>query len=200
MTKEALTALSLTLPSPPSLPPQVGSDCLLMDEDTCATNFMIRDFRMQLLVSKDKEPITPFLAKARSTTSSFLASLSPTPPGLIDLCRCISSCHHLVAYFFHYDPLSFPPSLPSLPPSLPQIQALYNQHGVSSLLVIGGAGDYFGVATTLIPPPLLPSLPPLGPSPVQPARRLLSAGHRRGGRLLRRGHHRHHDGQLRAPR
>lgn len=72
---------------------EVGSDCLLMDEDTCATNFMIRDFRMQLLVSRDKEPITPFLAK---------------------------------------------------------VQALYNQQGVSSLLVIGGAGDYFDVATTVI--------------------------------------------------
>jgi len=34
---------------------------LLMDEDTCATNFMIRDEKMQMLVAKDKEPITPFL-------------------------------------------------------------------------------------------------------------------------------------------
>ncbi|EWM20827.1 ABC transporter, ATPase, putative [Nannochloropsis gaditana] len=72
---------------------EVGAQVLLMDEDTCATNFMIRDLRMQLLVSKDKEPITPFLAK---------------------------------------------------------VQALYTQHGISSLLVIGGAGDYFEVADTVI--------------------------------------------------
>lgn len=34
---------------------------LLIDEDTSATNFMIRDDIMQKLVSKDKEPITPFI-------------------------------------------------------------------------------------------------------------------------------------------
>ncbi len=38
-----------------------GSQLLLIDEDTSATNFMIRDQRMQALVSKDKEPITPLL-------------------------------------------------------------------------------------------------------------------------------------------
>ena len=35
------------------------SQLLLVDEDTSATNFMIRDERMQALVAKDKEPITP---------------------------------------------------------------------------------------------------------------------------------------------
>ena len=40
---------------------EAGSKLLLMDEDTCATNFMIRDARMQMLVAKLKEPITPFL-------------------------------------------------------------------------------------------------------------------------------------------
>lgn len=38
-----------------------GSEFLLMDEDACAANFMIRDARMQALVHSDKEPITPFL-------------------------------------------------------------------------------------------------------------------------------------------
>ncbi|PIQ99578.1 MAG: hypothetical protein COV66_10505 [Nitrospinae bacterium CG11_big_fil_rev_8_21_14_0_20_45_15] len=38
-----------------------GSEFLLMDEDTCATNFMIRDARMQALIRSDMEPITPFL-------------------------------------------------------------------------------------------------------------------------------------------
>ena len=27
---------------------EVGATCLLLDEDTCATNFMIRDARMQV--------------------------------------------------------------------------------------------------------------------------------------------------------
>lgn len=72
---------------------EVGSKLLMMDEDTCATNFMIRDERMQKLVPKEKEPITPFID---------------------------------------------------------QVQNLYREHGVSSLLVIGGSGDYFDVADTVI--------------------------------------------------
>jgi predicted ABC-class ATPase len=72
---------------------EVGATTLLMDEDSCATNFMLRDGKMQQLVAKEKEPITPFLAK---------------------------------------------------------VQALYTQHGVSSVLVIGGAGDYFSVADCVI--------------------------------------------------
>lgn len=38
-----------------------GANSLLIDEDTSATNFMIRDDLMQRLVSKEKEPITPFI-------------------------------------------------------------------------------------------------------------------------------------------
>ncbi|RLN61839.1 hypothetical protein BBJ29_003865 [Phytophthora kernoviae] len=72
---------------------EVGANTLLIDEDTCATNFMIRDWKMQQLVAKDKEPITPFISKVR---------------------------------------------------------ALYEQCGVSSVLVIGGAGDYFSVADHVI--------------------------------------------------
>jgi hypothetical protein len=45
---------------------EAGSNCLLIDEDTCATNFMIRDRRMQMLVASHLEPITPFLYKVRS--------------------------------------------------------------------------------------------------------------------------------------
>ena len=37
------------------------SKVLLIDEDTSATNFMIRDDIMQQLVVKEKEPITPFI-------------------------------------------------------------------------------------------------------------------------------------------
>ena len=70
-----------------------GARVLLLDEDTSATNFMIRDERMQALVAKEKEPITP----------------------LIDT-----------------------------------IRALYEERGVSSILVMGGSGDYFDVADTVI--------------------------------------------------
>jgi predicted ABC-class ATPase len=38
---------------------------LLIDEDTSATNFMMRDELMQKLVSKEKEPITPFIEIVR---------------------------------------------------------------------------------------------------------------------------------------
>ncbi|GAB2540187.1 ABC-ATPase domain-containing protein [Gracilibacillus alcaliphilus] len=40
---------------------EAGASTLLIDEDTSATNFMIRDARMQALVSQEKEPITPFI-------------------------------------------------------------------------------------------------------------------------------------------
>ncbi|MEG4962592.1 MULTISPECIES: ABC-ATPase domain-containing protein [unclassified Microcoleus] len=66
---------------------------LLVDEDTAATNFMIRDRRMQELIANDKEPITPFIDKVRQ---------------------------------------------------------LYADYGVSTILVMGGSGDYFDVADTVI--------------------------------------------------
>lgn len=44
---------------------EIGSKTLLIDEDTSATNFMIRDSIMQKLVSKDKEPITPYIDVAK---------------------------------------------------------------------------------------------------------------------------------------
>lgn len=72
---------------------EAGSRLLLMDEDTCATNFMIRDDLMRQLVPDDSEPITPFIDRVRQ---------------------------------------------------------LYDDRGVSTILVMGGAGDYFGVADTVI--------------------------------------------------
>ncbi len=72
---------------------EVGATCLLMDEDTCASNFMIRDERMQALVAKDKEPIIPFVDRVRE---------------------------------------------------------LYQDWGVSTVLVMGGSGDYIEVADTVI--------------------------------------------------
>ncbi|HLQ72528.1 MAG TPA: ABC-ATPase domain-containing protein [Bacillota bacterium] len=42
---------------------EAGASTLLIDEDTSATNFMIRDHRIEQIVRKAKEPITPFLDK-----------------------------------------------------------------------------------------------------------------------------------------
>lgn len=72
---------------------EIGTDLLLIDEDTSATNFMIRDARMQQLVQKEKEPITPFIDRVRD---------------------------------------------------------LYESENVSTVLVIGGSGDYFEVADHVI--------------------------------------------------
>ena len=44
---------------------EAGSRLFLLDEDTSATNFMVRDAFMQKVVSPKKEPITPFLSRAR---------------------------------------------------------------------------------------------------------------------------------------
>lgn len=43
---------------------EAGSTLFLLDEDTSATNFMVRDGFMQQVISRDKEPITPFLEQA----------------------------------------------------------------------------------------------------------------------------------------
>ncbi len=42
-----------------------GCTLLLLDEDTSATNFMIRDRRMAALVEREREPITPLLHRVR---------------------------------------------------------------------------------------------------------------------------------------
>ncbi len=44
---------------------EAGSGLFLIDEDTSATNFMVRDEFMQQVVSRSQEPITPFLERAR---------------------------------------------------------------------------------------------------------------------------------------
>ena len=72
---------------------EAGSRLLLIDEDTAATNFMIRDRRMQALVRGDDEPITPFIDRVRS---------------------------------------------------------LHEDLGISTVLVIGGSGDYLDVADRVI--------------------------------------------------
>ena len=72
---------------------ECGSRTLLMDEDTCATNFMVRDALMQKIVSEEEEPITPFSGRMRD---------------------------------------------------------LYEKAGISTILVAGSSGAFFGKADTII--------------------------------------------------
>ena len=44
---------------------EAGTSLLLVDEDTCATNFMVRDDLMRRVVAAGKEPITPFISRMR---------------------------------------------------------------------------------------------------------------------------------------
>ena len=70
-----------------------GSKLLLIDEDTSATNFMIRDELMQNVICREEEPITPFIERSRS---------------------------------------------------------MYDDLGVSSIIVAGSSGSFFGIADTII--------------------------------------------------
>lgn len=70
---------------------ELGCKTILIDEDSSATNLLVRDQRMQALIKA--EPITPFVSIAR---------------------------------------------------------ALYNQQGVSTIIVVGGCGDYLSIADTVI--------------------------------------------------
>lgn len=72
---------------------EAGATALMIDEDTSATNFLIRDERMQALVSKGDEPITPLVDR-------------------------IGQLHHSL--------------------------------DISSIIVMGGSGDYLDVADTVI--------------------------------------------------
>ncbi len=53
---------------------EAGAKAILIDEDTSATNFMIRDRRMQELVPKEREPITPYIDRARQLSKDMGAS------------------------------------------------------------------------------------------------------------------------------
>ena len=50
---------------------EAGSQLLLIDEDTSATNFMIRDRLMQQVVAPEEEPIIPFIERVRSLYEDF---------------------------------------------------------------------------------------------------------------------------------
>ena len=44
---------------------EAGAQVLLLDEDTSATNFLVRDELMERVIHRDMEPITPFLHRVR---------------------------------------------------------------------------------------------------------------------------------------
>jgi predicted ABC-class ATPase len=54
---------------------EAGAHGLLLDEDTCATNFMLRDARMQALVHPDHEPITPFVDRVGELARGHLSTV-----------------------------------------------------------------------------------------------------------------------------
>lgn len=50
---------------------EAGAKVFLIDEDTSATNFMIRDELMQRVVHRDSEPITPFIDRVKELYERF---------------------------------------------------------------------------------------------------------------------------------
>ena len=72
---------------------EAGTQVFLIDEDTSATNFMVRDELMQQVIHRDMEPITPFIERVRD---------------------------------------------------------LYQEYGISTVLVAGSSGAYFQIADQII--------------------------------------------------
>jgi len=58
---------------------EAGTSLLLMDEDTCATNLMVRDVRMQELV--EKETITPLIDRVEKLAAAGVSALVVTGGG-----------------------------------------------------------------------------------------------------------------------
>ena len=50
---------------------EAGATTFLIDEDTSATNFMVRDELMQQVIHRDMEPITPFIERVRAIYDKF---------------------------------------------------------------------------------------------------------------------------------
>lgn len=96
---------------------EVGATGLLIDEDTAATNFMIRDARMQALIPKEQEPITPLIDRVRQ---------------------------------LYTDPEKFRTTSPEAEIGQNFSGELYKERGISTILVIGGSGDYLDVADHVV--------------------------------------------------
>ena len=52
-----------------------GTHLFLIDEDTSATNFMIRDELMQKVICREEEPITPFIQRVKSLADSGVSTI-----------------------------------------------------------------------------------------------------------------------------
>lgn len=50
---------------------EAGASTFLIDEDTSATNFMVRDELMQQVIHRDKEPITPFIERVQELCETY---------------------------------------------------------------------------------------------------------------------------------
>ncbi|WP_206832701.1 ABC-ATPase domain-containing protein [Alicyclobacillus fructus] len=71
---------------------EAGATAFLIDEDTSATNLLVRDARMQALVAKSGEPITPYLDKARQLLDEYGISTIMVAGGLgdyLDIADCV---------------------------------------------------------------------------------------------------------------
>jgi predicted ABC-class ATPase len=77
---------------------EAGASTLLVDEDTSATNFMIRDERMQALVAKDHEPITPFVDRVRQLRDEADVSTLLVMGGSGDYFDCADTVIEMCAY------------------------------------------------------------------------------------------------------
>jgi predicted ABC-class ATPase len=77
---------------------EVGAGLLLLDEDRCATNFMVRDGRMQRLVPRPAEPIVPLLERVRELYRSFGVSTLLVTGGSGDYLEVADTVIQMQAY------------------------------------------------------------------------------------------------------
>lgn len=77
---------------------EVGADVLLVDEDTAATNLLVRDARMQRLVARGDEPITVLLDRVRELRDRFATSLVLVMGGAGDYLDVADTVLRLTAY------------------------------------------------------------------------------------------------------
>ncbi|MGM0435080.1 MAG: ABC-ATPase domain-containing protein [Pseudomonadota bacterium] len=80
---------------------EAGAHTLLVDEDTSATNFMIRDRRMQALVARESEPITPFVDRIRQLRDELSVSTILVMGGSGDYFDCADTVIQLQDYHAH---------------------------------------------------------------------------------------------------
>jgi len=80
---------------------ETGARTLLVDEDTSATNFMIRDRRMQALVAREHEPITPFVDRIRQLRDEVAVSTILVMGGSGDYFDCADTVIQMQDYGPH---------------------------------------------------------------------------------------------------